>query len=148
MAKQIEINGWVSIIPDSMYKDGVRRGYFKDGRLAGEVSEEQRKKIREAISDWYGKVFDYVENWLEKEDYIQLQKGSFSGGFCAEYEENEATENWGAPLADEGNKVGQMKEKFGRVTVYFHGLTDNEREEINRFARHVEEKFDCETSFH
>lgn len=101
------------------------------------------------IKKWYNEVFDYTEKWLKNNNFIKLKKGSFDGGFCVEENPNaDVVKNWGAPLADDGNKVIQIKEKFGRVVVYFSRLTKQERVKINKFAKTVEKRFDCCTNFY
>jgi hypothetical protein len=104
--------------------------------------------MHKEVSAWYKEVFDYVEKWLKDKNFIKLQRGSFKGGFCAETDpKRDVVTNWGAPLADEGNKVVQIKEKFGRIVVYFGGLTKQERTKIDRFAKAVEKRFDCCADF-
>jgi len=100
------------------------------------------------ICKWYKKVFEYVTKWFKNSNYIRLKKGSFNGGFCAEVDaKRETVEHWGAPLVKNDNKVSQIKEKFGAIVVYLYSLSDIERQEVNKFAKHVEKKFDCKTRF-
>lgn len=111
------------------------------------VNDMQMSTIHSEIQAWYKEVFAYVKKWLTDKKFISLKKGSFDGGFCATGREDETTKAWGAPLANEENKVCQIKEKFGYVTVYFTALTKEERAKVNAFAKHVEDKFDCACSF-
>lgn len=121
---------------------------FKKERKQFYVTEQAYKAIREEISNWYEEVFDYVTEWLTFHDYIKLKKGSFSGGFCVETNpDHEVVKGWGAPLMDDGNKVVQIKEKFGRIVVYFMCLTKKEQAEIKKFGKDIEKKFDCEADF-
>jgi hypothetical protein len=102
--------------------------------------------MNDEVRTWYALVFNYVTNWLKKKGYIKLKQGSFDGGFCAETNPNlEHVKGWGAPLVEEGNKVVQIKEKFGYITVYFNSLTPKEYKQIEKFAKLVEKKFDCAT---
>jgi len=121
---------------------------FKKKRRQAYVTEEQYEAIRKDVHDWYDMVFNEVDIWLNKHGYIDLKQGSFDGGFCAETDGNrDVVKNWGAPLAGPKNKVAQIKEKFGRVTVYFNSLTTKERTQIKRFEKAFRKKYDCETSF-
>lgn len=193
MAKNITINGWVSIVPDSMYNSWVAKKWIRKGAMAfggtdneselgyvrtlqkkGErkhtrtlrefwylrskrwvpihntwiIKDEDLGNIRTLINDWYKIVFDYVEEWLKEHKYINLSRGSFRGGFCAESNpDSEVVTKWGAPLANEDNKVAQIKEKFGYIVVYFNSLSEKERKEIEKFSQEVEKKFDCLTRF-
>ena len=100
------------------------------------------------IQAFYEEVFTYVTHWLKVHGFVQLVSGSFSGGFCAESNpDSEVIKKWGGPLAKPENKVAQIKEKFGYVTVYFNQLTPHERKKIDRFSKAVEKKFDCKTQF-
>ena len=120
---------------------------FKKGHIVYYVPEKQYKKMRNQVGVWYDKVFDYVTKWLTKNGYIKLKKGSFDGGFCAVTTEDQTTSGWGAPLAEEENKVVQIKEKFGDIRVYFTSLTKEESKQIKQFEKDVEKKFDCRTCF-
>ena len=120
---------------------------FKKERKQYYVTEQAYTAMRKEISNWYDEVFAYVDEWLVKHKYISLEKGSFSGGFCAETNpDHEVVKNWGAPLAKEDNKVTQIKEKFGRITIYFTSLSKEQWKEIKKFDKHLRKKFDCETS--
>jgi len=113
-----------------------------------QVTEATIEILHFEVGKWYKDVFLYVETWLKKNKFIDLQSGSFNGGFCAETDPNhEVVKNWGAPLAGPNNKVAQIKEKFGRIVVYFNGLTKQERAKIDRFAVSTEKKFDCICDF-
>jgi hypothetical protein len=125
-----------------MKKQGWKRVYERY-----QVDEQTMDIIHKEVSLWYKEVFDYVNMWLRKHKFIDLEKGSFDGGFCAVPNEDETTKGWGAPLARRENKVVQIKEKFGRITVYFGGLTDKERAKIDRFEKAVSKKFDCSCVF-
>ena len=104
--------------------------------------------MRGEVHDWYKNVFDYVEKWLRNSDLLRLKKGDIQTGFCVETDPNhDVVKRWNAPLAMKGNKVVQVKEKFGRITVYFGGTTQEEWESIQKFAKGVEKKFDCEVFF-
>lgn len=104
--------------------------------------------MREEVHKWYDNIFDYVEEWLFRNNLLHIEKGSLQTGFCVEFDPNhEVVKDWGAPLAKENNKVSQMKEKFGFVIVYFYSLTDSEEKMIEKFAKEVERKFDCKTRF-
>lgn len=127
---------------ESMKKNG-----WRSVRKVTNVPPKILAKINEEVNIWYIKVFDYVTKWLKKNKYIQLKKGSFNGGFCAVQKEDDTTKKWGAPLALKRNKVAQIKEKFGYITVYFDSLTKEERVQIEEFAKKVEKKFDCLTRF-
>jgi len=121
---------------------------FKIVRTSYVVEEKIFAEMEKEVKRWYAEIFDYVETWLKEKGYMKIKKGSFRGGFCAESDPaKDVVKGWGAPLADEGNKVVQIKEKFGRIVVYFGGLTEEERAEINKFAKRVEKKFDCVTDF-
>jgi hypothetical protein len=111
------------------------------------VSSDTMEIMNKEVGEWYKDVFLYVEEWLKKNKFIDLRKGSFRGGFCAVEKEDDTTKGWGAPLAGSRNKVCQIKEKFGRITVYFNKLNKTEQTKINRFAKYVEKKFDCVTIF-
>ena len=111
------------------------------------VSRDTMLTLQLEAGEWYSSVFLYVENWLKKNGFIELKSGSFSGGFCATDSPDRTTEIWGAPLAGKKNKVAQIKEKFGRITVYFDVLDPKERAKVEKFEKHVQEKFDCSTSF-
>ena len=149
---------------DIMGKDGPEAGRWLSARNKEEVvklrakgyrviyhrfyvSEDTMDILQKESGEWYAEVFLYVENWLKKNDFISLKSGSFRGGFCAVEKEDRTTVSYGAPLAHKKNKVGQIKEKFGRITVYFNALTPKERQRINRFESHVSKKFDCQTCF-
>ena len=112
------------------------------------VTSKCMKRMDKEIKKWYLKVFDYVIKFLEEKNYIKIKRGDFRTGFCAETNpKREVVTHWGAPLAKKGNKVIQVKEKFGRIVVYLDSLTSKERGEIIEFSLHIEKKFDCETSF-
>jgi len=111
------------------------------------VKDKEYEKMQKEVGKWYDEVFDYVTKWLERNNLIHLKKGSFNGGFCAVSTEDETTKGWGAPLAEKKNKIIQIKEKFGRIVVYTHSLTKEEREKLDKFAIHCEEKFDCTPDF-
>jgi hypothetical protein len=198
MSKQIILDGWVSVIPNKMFNNWVKKKwipkeavYISSGKkicskdiLAKQVSDgsaymatqwklsdsisetrrliaqgfkKQRKqyyvtekaytKIRKEIGKWYDDVFSYVGEWLKTNGYMDLQKGSFDGGFCAVTKEDETTKKWGAPLAGPKNKIAQIKEKFGEIVVYFTSLSDKEEKQIKQFSKEVENKFDCITRF-
>jgi hypothetical protein len=149
-------HGFVSV----MEKDGVRRvldctletkilkdlGWkriYRRYRVKSDIYDIMRKEVGE----WYDKVFLYVTAWFKEHGYIKLKKGGFSGGFCAVHKEDETTKGWGAPLAETGNKVVQIKEKFGHIVVYLDSLSEANKKEIDKFAKHVEKKFDCRTRF-
>lgn len=145
MSVQIRIGGWVSIVPTKMYKSWIKKGWIKDDK---QIKGKHTDKINKQVNEWYDKVFEYVRVWLIKNDYIKLKSGSFEGGFCVE--DNPTAEvvlSWGAPLSAPGNKVMQIKEKFGEIVVYFCETTEKEDKEIEKFAKHVEKKFDCCTRF-
>jgi hypothetical protein len=121
---------------------------FKRGRKQFYVKPEYYEKMRNEIGAWYDVVFDYVNKWLETEKLACLERGSFNGGFCAETNpDHEVVKNWGAPLAKPENKVIQVKEKFGRIVVYFGGLTKEESTKVKKFSKHCEKKFDCCADF-
>lgn len=150
MSKQISLNGWVSVIPNAMYNSWVKRKLIKRGIEdinIDNISEDSYKIIQDEVDKWYKDVFHYVEEWLRKHKFIDLKKGSFSGGFCAEFVENDVVTNWGAPLSGPKNKVTQIKEKFGRIVVYFSSLNKAEQDKIGRFEKFVERKFDCMADF-
>ena len=112
------------------------------------LSKSRYEKMREEVGKWYDSVFKHVTEWLTDNGFIKLKQGSFDGGFCVETDsERDVVKNWGAPLADEGNKVVQIKEKFGAIVVYFAGLTEKEAKKVAKFERSVQKKFDCETRF-
>ena len=112
------------------------------------VSEKNMLKIRQEVGKWYNKVFDYIYKWLNENDFIKLKSGSFSTGFCVESDpDREVVKDWGAPLANEGNKVVQVKEKFGQFRIYFMNLTEEDQKKIKIFEKNVKKKFDCETCF-
>jgi len=145
---------------DVLSKDNVRKISFsaEDTRILQKeswrkvyhrfnVSHANMEIIRKEVGEWYKDVFLFVEKWLEKHKFIDLKKGSFRGGFCAVEQEDETTRGWGAPLAGPRNKVVQIKEKFGRIVVYFGNINKIERAKINRFAKYCERKFDCCADF-
>lgn len=112
------------------------------------LSKAILKQISTEVNEWYMNVFKYVTEWFNKNGYIQIKKGSFNTGFCAESNpKSDVVKNWGAPLADKGNKVEQIKEKFGFITVYLSNLSKWDKIKIGFFAKFVEWKFDCKTSF-
>ena len=111
------------------------------------IPPEAMSIIQKESGLWYKEVFEYVENWLKKNKFIDLQEGSFRGGFCAVPEVTEKAKEWGMPIARRKNKVVQIKEKFGRIVVYFGGLTPKERAKVNRFEKHVSRKFDAVCTF-
>jgi hypothetical protein len=163
------MNGWVSIIPNYMYERWERLGYIKRGawnfvdykfkrtwrniltsytkRSMCRVKDENYKKMLQEVEKWYSEIFKYVTAWLTECGYIKLKKGSFSGGFCATPTEDDTTKGWGAPLAEDGNKVIQIKEKFGRIVVYTGDLTVKQQADLAIFEKHVSEKYDCEADF-
>jgi hypothetical protein len=151
MSKQISIDGWVSIIPDKMYYNFVFRGFIKRGQTKIITTLKNEKKFKilvKEVKEWYNRVFEYVTKWLKANKFICLKKGSFKGGFCVEENANSDTvKHWGAPLADTGNKISQIKEKFGRITVYTNSLTDEQVARLDDFSKLVEKEFDCETYF-
>lgn len=150
MSKQITLNGWISIIPNAMYTSWVKRKLIKRGAKdidLDNVSQANYETMQDEVSEWYEDVFHYIEEWLRKHKFIDLKKGSFMGGFCAELKENDVVTNWGAPLSGPRNKVTQIKEKYGRVVVYFSNLNDAEQAKIGRFEKFIERKFDCITDF-
>jgi hypothetical protein len=136
---------WVSSVEDRKI---LRKAGYKNTRKQMAVSTTKYELMKDAVSIWYETVFDYVELWLKKHGYLNLKQGKIQSGFCTEPSaDSETAKNWGAPVAAEGNKVSQMKEKFGRITVYFDGLTESERKKIKAFERAVEKKFDCVACF-
>jgi len=149
MSKTVILGGWVSIVPTKMYDKWVEKEYIEPGKnIFSRISDKDYEIVKKEINDWYDKVFKYVEKWLKAKKFIQLKQGSFMGGFCAEGNpDSECVKGWGAPLEKPGNKVGQIKEKFGFITVYFHSLTEKDEKQIEAFAKQVEKKFDCETHF-
>lgn len=131
----------------SMKKRLVRLGW-KSITTRYVISEKRYYKMRDEVSKWYDKVFEYVTDWFEEHGYIKLKGGSFNGGFCVELDpEREVVKNWGAPLQDKGNKVTQIKEKFGYIVVYLDNLSAEQTKEIAAFAKKVEKKYDCQTRF-
>lgn len=169
MSKEVLFDGWISQIPDEMYDNWVKLKYIKKGQTnfidykfskswkdffqakfvkkMVELKPEIYEKMHLEVNKWYAEVFSYVTNWLKTNKYIKLKKGSFNGGFCAVSKEDETTKGWGAPLSAKGNKVAQIKEKFGAITVYFDGLTEAQKKDIGDFEIHVVEKFDCVANF-
>lgn len=164
------MNGWCSIIPDKMYQSFVERGFFKNGdssfmdhkyhsswykillnkwqRKYVEVNKNDFSVMDKEVRTWYAGVFKYVTDWLKKNDFISLKKGSFDGGFCAESDPNADTvKRCGAPLVYKKNKVAQIKEKFGEIRVYFDYISKEERKKVYKFSKQVEKKFDCITVF-
>jgi hypothetical protein len=136
---------WISNLKE--LKEYKAKGW-KVSKKTYVISEKNMFKIRQEIGKWYNKVFDYIYKWLNENDFIKLKSGSFDTGFCVESDpDREVVKDWGAPLADEGNKVVQVKEKFGSIRVYFTSLTKEERKKIEKFEKHVKKKFDCETYF-
>ena len=127
--KILEKNGW-----ERVYKTYM-------------LPPESIDAMRHEVNVWYAEVFGYVKDWLNKNGFTDIKKGSFDGGFCAVAKEDETVKNWGAPLAGPKNKVAQIKEKYGRVTVYFNVLTEQERAKVDRFEKFVQKKFDCSTTF-
>ena len=128
-------------------KELKKKGWI-EGRKVITVKDADYRVMRVGVYNWYDKVFDYVEGWLFKNNLLHIQTGSLQTGFCVENDsDREVVKTWGAPLAKEGNKVVQMKEKFGQIRIYFCGLTDEEDVKVKQFAREVEKKFDCETLF-
>jgi hypothetical protein len=112
------------------------------------VPDDIYEKMLKDVRKWYNKVFDYIEKWLIEENFVKIKKGSFRGGFCVEENpERDVVKEWGAPLADKGNKLIQLKEKFGRFTAYFGNLEEGDREKIGEFEQHCRNKFDCECWF-
>ena len=111
------------------------------------VKEEDFNKMQDEVKKWYDEIFSYVTAWLTECGYIKLKKGSFNGGFCATSTEDDTTKGWGAPLAEEENKVIQIKEKFGRIVVYTYGLTVKQQADLAIFEKHVSEKYDCCADF-
>jgi len=143
MSKTIDVGGWISIVPDKMYNRWVKENLIKPNQI-----KINTDAFNEEINAWYDEVFKYVRECLVKKEYIKIKQGTFDGGFCVESNpDSEVVKNWGAPLADEGNKVIQIKEKFGEIVVYFQGLTEEQDKEIEKFAEEVEKKFDCVTRF-
>jgi len=165
VSKEIVMNGWVSQIPNSMYYRWVRAKYIKDGDwnfvdykfkktwrtlfvdYMRHIKEVDFEKMHKEVKEWYNDVFKYVTAWLTESGYIKLKNGSFEGGFCAVPQEDNTTKDWGAPLEEEGNKVIQIKEKFGRIVVYTGGLTVKQQADLAMFEKHVSEKFDCCADF-
>lgn len=203
MAKEIDMSGWVSIVPDKLIKSWIHNKFiprtalrsftetdkreehgkivyryndpksmnnkphyvwvsstdkkaiqvcikhgFKKTRSQMFVHTDKYNLMRDTISVWYESVFNYVEAWLKKHGYLNLKQGNIQSGFVTESNANsETAKGWGAPVAAPGNTVAQMKEKFGRITVYFSGCTLKERQKAEVFARRVEKKFDCCTCF-
>ncbi len=112
------------------------------------ISQRRFYKMRDEVAKWYDKVFEYVTGWFKEHGYIKLKSGSFKGGFCAELDANrDVVKNWGAPLQAKGNKVVQIKEKFGYIVVYLDNLSVDQIKEIDAFAKKVEKKYDCQTRF-
>lgn len=108
------------------------------------IYEPYFDKMKVEVGKWYDRVISYVEKWLMKNGFLHIQKGSFKTGFCVESNPNhEVVQKWDAPLADEGNKVTQVKEKFGSIRVYFTNLTEAENKKVKEFEKHLMKKFDC-----
>jgi len=122
------------------YKDDKHKIILLDSKIYNIMQQE--------VNKWYQEIFDYIEEWLLRNNLLHIEKGSLQTGFCVESDPNhEVVKNWGAPLGKENNKVVQMKEKFGEFRVYFYSLTDEEDRKINKFSKEVEKKFDCSTNF-
>jgi len=117
---------------------------FKKKRKNYYVTEEAYEAIRDEVHAWYDLVFAYIDEWLIKNKFISLKKGSFGGGFCAVTNEDETTNSWGAPLANDDNKVVQIKEKFGQFRVYLTSCTEKDYKKAKKFQRDIEKKFDCQ----
>jgi hypothetical protein len=125
----------------------IAQGFEEKGKC-WVLSGAKFYKLKREVASWYDRVFTYITNWFTDEGFIDLKSGSFSGGFCAEEDpNNDAVKSWGAPLANEENRVAQIKEKFGDFVVYLYGTTEDEMKKITKFARKVEKKFDCMTRF-
>ena len=123
-------------------------GYEFDGVFVRLIDTKVYDKMHSMVSRWYRKVFDYVEAWLRETGLLQLKRGNIQTGFCVESDpDHEVVKKWNAPLADKGNKVVQVKEKFGRIVVYFGGLTKSDRKKVDMFAAEVALKFDCVPDF-
>jgi len=123
-------------------------GYKSDDYERLVIDSKIYNRMRGQVGKWYDKIFDDVEKWLRKSGLMHISKGSIKTGFCVESNpDHEVVKNWGAPLAKKENKVIQMKEKFGRIVVYFMGLTEEEREKVDKFALDVEAKYDCTCDF-
>jgi hypothetical protein len=133
-------------VKESQVKEYKKKGY-QDGRRVIILKQAHYNKMHEQVTKWYNEVFDYVTTWLEQNSMISLQKGSFSGGFCAVPVEDDTTKNWGAPLAKPYNKVCQIKEKFGRIVVYTYGLSKEEKNKLDKFEDDVSKMFDCCADF-
>jgi len=139
---------WKWVPSKSMVRRLTHEGWTDDEYTIQLVKEELYEKMRNETKKWYNSVFAYVKKWLNDNNFIHLKSGSFDGGFCVESNPNlEHIKNWGAPLADEGNKVIQIKEKFGRIVVYFSSTTPEETKKIEEFEKHVSKKFDCCADF-
>jgi len=129
-------------------KDCLRLGYRNDKHSIIVLNTKIYNIMHQEVHDWYKQVFDYIEDWLLRNNLLHIEKGGLQTGFCVESDlNNEVVKDWGAPLAKENNKVAQMKEKFGFFTVYFYSLTDKDDKKIKKFAKEVEKKFDCRTLF-
>ena len=112
------------------------------------VDESEYEIMQDEIMHWYSTVFDYVEKWLYAENFINIESGSFRGGYCAEENPKAmVVTNYNAPLAKKGNKLIQLKEKFGMIVAYFENLEKSDKKKLAKFAKHCEKKFDCKTRF-
>ena len=133
-----------------MYNSWVKRKLIKRGTEdfnSDKMPEESFNLLVKEVNDWYKAVFKYAQKWLVDHNYIDVKKGNYLGGFCAVPREDETTKSWGAPLSGPRNKVVQIKEKFGRIVVYFQGLNEQDEKKIARFEKFVERKFDCICDF-
>lgn len=138
----------VKWVPDTEIPKLESLGYEDDEISVILLDPKSYEEMREEVGKWYDEIFDYVEQWLFENNLLHISKGSLQTGFCVETDpKHDVVTGWGAPLAKENNKVIQMKEKFGRITVYFGGLTDSERKLVRQFSEDLEAKFDCETRF-
>ena len=161
MSQQVCFSSWVAIVPDKMIGRWVKKKYIPNAEILnfGEFGDprdnvpmelldtETYDAMRTEVIEWYDGILDYVEKWLIRNNLLKISKGDIRTQMCVETDpKSEAVKNWNAPLAKKGNKVAQVKEKFGLVTIYFRKTTQEEWDKIKKFAQKVEEKFDCEVS--
>lgn len=111
------------------------------------VSQHKYNLMKEMVSMLYDSMFSYAEMWLVDHGFLKLKSGDIHTSLCVLPPGTQNCVSTHIPVACPKNKVSQMKEKFGRMTIYFTGLTAAERKKVKAFEKSFRKKFDCETCF-
>lgn len=169
MSKEIMLSGWVSVVPNKMVKEWIKKKYIPNNKILNFT--ESNKKENDGIVFYRmdnSKGLSYSDyKWVKKEEFDKYKKTGYVNSrktlmlsqehynlMNSEVREwyNEVfayIEKWlkDNDFSYENHRISCIKEKFGQFRVYFNGLTSKEKEKIEKFKKQTEKKIDCVCMF-